>query len=206
MYLVMSDWNNLKRPLVLASCSPRRRQILADMGFSFSVQEPSVPNESDYLQHDRLEESLKGLATIKARSVSSYSRHACVLGADTIVVIDGEILGKPTDRNDALRMLSMLSGRVHQVYTAVALVCEETGFHGALAARTDVDMRNIPTAEIQEYLDSGEFRDKAGAYAIQGRGMVLVEKINGCFYNVMGLPVIETIKLCGRFTGVSDIN
>ncbi|MBN1982347.1 MAG: septum formation protein Maf [Chitinivibrionales bacterium] len=198
----MSIWYNFDRPFVLASCSPRRRQILQEMGFTFDCRAPQIENENDYLHCGQLHLSLQRLALAKAESVAATMPQSVVLGADTVVVIDGDIMGKPADRAEAASMLNRLVGRMHRVYTACALVCIQNGFCQTKCAVTDVYMRRVSDEEIDAYLQTEEYADKAGAYAIQGRGMVLIDKICGCFYNVMGLPLTETITLCKEYAAM----
>ncbi len=191
----MYRWNNLDRCLILASGSPRRKEILAKMGFTFSVLKPDIQNEDEYIQSDRIEESIQELAYAKAESVSGQHESSLIFGSDTIVVIDNRIIGKPTGYDDAKSMLQCLSGKEHKVYSSIALICANIHFKQTAVACTDVYFREIPEIEIDEYLSAGEYIDKAGAYAIQGKAMTFVNKINGCFYNVMGLPVSETIDI-----------
>ena len=195
----MLKWNKLDRPLILASQSPRRKQILENMGFTFNVHTPEVKNEDSYIAIDHIEESVQKLALAKANSVAARFTSSLVLGSDTVVVIDRQIIGKPINREDAKVMLQRLSGRMHKVYSGVALACVDMHFTSATAACTDVFFRDLPTWEIEEYLTANEYADKAGAYAIQGRAMTFVDKINGCFYNVMGLPIAETMSICKAY-------
>lgn len=195
----MLRWNKLERPLILASRSPRRKQILENMGLAFTVEVPDVENEESYIHGERIEESVQNLAHVKALSVAARFPSALILGSDTIVVIDKQVIGKPANREDAKLMLQRLSGKRHTVYSGVALYCEELHFSKTAAACTDVLFRTVEEWEIDEYLDHDEYADKAGAYAIQGRAMTFIDKINGCFYNVMGLPVIETIEMYNAY-------
>ena len=196
----MFKWNKLDRPLILASQSPRRKQILENMGFTFNVHTPEVENENNYITIDHIEESVQKLALAKANSVAARFTSSLVLGSDTVVVVDKQIIGKPVNREDAKLMLQRLSGRMHKVYSGVALTCVDINFTSTAAACTDVFFRDVPEEEIEEYLTVDEYADKAGAYAIQGRAMTFVDKINGCFYNVMGLPISETMSICRAYT------
>ncbi|NLD98294.1 MAG: septum formation protein Maf [Fibrobacter sp.] len=187
--------------MILASGSPRRKQILTLMGFDFDVIVPDGIDEKSYLNIDNLNESLCNLAQRKAMSVAKSFPSALVLGADTIVVKDSHVLGKPENKQDAFRMLQTLSGAMHTVTTGIALVCNECGFVGTKAINTKVYFRAIPDEEIGIYLDvNPDYMDKAGAYAIQGKALIFIEKIEGCYYNVVGLPVIGTIDLFKDFT------
>ena len=195
----MLRWNRLERPLILASRSPRRKQILENMGLIFSVEVPEVENEESYITIDTIEESVQKLAHAKALSIAARLPSSLILGSDTVVVIDKQVIGKPVNREDAKLMLQHLSGKMHTVYSGVALFCEELPFSKTVAACTDVLFRCVSEWEIDDYLDHDEYADKAGAYAIQGRAMTFIEKINGCFYNVMGLPVSKTIELYNAY-------
>jgi len=169
---------------VLASASPRRKQLLANAGIPCKVRPANVeeipqPGETprDYVRR---------LARAKAEAVQAQPGEV-VLGADTTVEIDGRILEKPADAADAIRMLGLLQGRSHQVHTGVCLVHE--GRPVEEVSSTEVVFRSLEEGEIREYVASGEAMDKAGAYGIQGRASRFVEKVNGCYFNVVGLPV-----------------
>jgi len=168
--------------LVLASGSPRRRELLSQLGRPFDVVVPEVDEES------RVDESpgdlVRRLALAKAEAVALSRPEAVVVGADTIVVLDGQIMGKPIDTADASRMLRLLSGRTHDVLTAVAVVPGE-----CVTERTAVTFRDLTGAEIDRYVATGEPLDKAGAYGIQGLGGDLVSFIEGSWDNVVGLPM-----------------
>ena len=193
-------WNNLDRNLILASKSPRRKEILTNMGLTFTIQPPTIQDEESYIRIERIEDSVRELAQAKARSIAEHAKTSLVLGSDTVVVIDNKVIGKPLHYDDAKEMLQQLSGRAHKVYSGVALVCAEINFERAVTACSDVFFRSISLWEIEEYLTHDEYTDKAGAYAIQGKAMTFIDKINGCFYNVMGLPVTETISLFNAYT------
>lgn len=191
----MKHWNSLTRPLVLASQSPRRRELLGRMGLTFDIDPPAIPDEHALLDPLDLRGSLPRLALHKAADVAPRHPDALVLGCDTIVVIDGRILGKPRDRGDAERMIRELSGREHEVWSGVGLICPAVKFARSAVAVTQVKFRVIPEPEIEQYLSDSSYLDKAGAYGIQGTAMTLVESINGCYYNVVGLPIAATIGL-----------
>jgi septum formation protein len=169
------------------------------MGFSFKSIGPAVADEGKYLDANALERSLQDLACAKAKSVSPGYREALVLGADTVVVCDNNVLGKPESEAQAFDMLTVLSGRSHSVFTGVALVCEDAGFIQSAIEETIVFFREIPDREIAAYIETKEYCDKAGAYGIQGSALVFVSKIEGCFYNVVGLPVFKTISLFNAY-------
>jgi septum formation protein len=189
----------LSRPLILASGSPRRKEILEKMGYTFSVITGEEIDEQSLIDADNLERSLENLALAKARSVAETHPEALVLSADTIVVQERHILGKPDNREHAAEMLRSLSGVRHSVITAVALSCSGESFYRAITALTHVFFRDLSSDEIRRYLEGSEPYDKAGAYGIQGAAMVFVDKIEGCFYNVVGLPVSRTIDLFKAF-------
>jgi len=176
--------------LHLASSSPRRQEILAALGLTFSVG--GVDVDERRLGEESAETMVLRLAEAKVRAVESGASRI-ILGADTAVVLGQEIFGKPVDRNEAIEMLASLSGRTHRVLTGVAL-CSERGLWTALSV-TEVRFREIGPDEALAYWQSGEPCDKAGAYAIQGRGGIFVEAISGSYSGVVGLPVYETTQL-----------
>jgi septum formation protein len=176
--------------LVLASGSPRRRQLLEMLGIPIEVRPSHVPEVRN--PGESPQAYVERLAREKAASVAG----PLVLGADTTVVVDGEVLEKPVDAADALRMLRRLQGRVHQVITAIALKTPD-----AMLGATDVTAVTFRPADddaLRAYVATGEPMDKAGAYGIQGYGAALVERIDGDFFGVMGLPVRLVLDLLGR--------
>ena len=180
--------------LVLASASPRRRELLHGAGVPFSVQ-PSDIEEQRAAGEDAEEYTLRA-ARLKANAVAgSQPPGTWVLAADTTVVLDGTVLGKPKSEADAAKMLRLLSGRRHRVLTAVVLVQTGGDEPIELLCETSVWFRPLDAATIHEYLATGEPMDKAGAYGIQGRGAMLVSSIEGSYTNVVGLPLAETIQL-----------
>jgi septum formation protein len=185
------------RALVLASASPRRRAILGQLGVTFNVQpsgidETPLPDESPEPHVQRL---ARGKAQeIRARLANDATR-PWVLAADTVVVIDGDVLGKPRDDADAVRMLGRLSGRTHRVLTALCL-CEVGSERSAERLMiSEVRFRELDATTIAAYVESGEGRDKAGSYAIQGLGAGLVREIAGSYTNVVGMPAAETVDM-----------
>ena len=188
-------------PLVLASASPRRAEILRAVGWHFQVaaadvDEKMLDGESPAVYTERL-------AREKAEHiVASSPSQSLVLGADTVVVIDGVTLGKPRDETDARRMLRSLSGRTHEVITGVAMVRAKTNESRIAHERTRVRFAEMSDAEIDWYVATGEPMDKAGAYAIQGRAALFIEKIDGDYWNVVGLPVRLVYRLV---RGISEV-
>ena len=191
----MNSWNNTDRPLILASRSLRRKNILESMGFNFSVVYPLLENEERLINRNELAGSIQKLALHKGMSVAHMYKSSCIFSGDTIVAVNGRIIGKPSSMDDARQMLRTLSGKSHKVFSGVALVCKEIDFSESAIECTDVYFREITDREIDDYLQTDEYADKAGAYAIQGKAMAFIDKINGCFYNVMGLPVSKKINL-----------
>ena len=186
--------------LILASASPRRAELLGAAGIQFDVL-PADVNES-VLPNESAEHHVRRLAKAKACAVLPRADSRPVLAADTVVVVAGEILGKPADEPDARRMLRLLSGRSHEVMTGVCLVRHEGGKGGEVSlsasdvAVTTVEFAPLTEAEIDWYVASGEPRDKAGAYAIQGLASRFVTRIDGSYSNVVGLPVGVVYRMC----------
>jgi nucleoside triphosphate pyrophosphatase len=186
--------------LVLASASPRRQELLRNAGISFEVQSTQITE--DPLPGEGAKECAERLAREKALAVARHRPQDVVLGADTVVVIDGQILGKPVDSDDAARMLRMLSGREHRVITGVCLVL--SGQRSATSETTVVTMSEISENEIADYVARGEPMDKAGAYAIQGIASRWIPRIDGDYSNVVGLPVAlvwRMLKSAGFLNG-----
>ncbi len=176
-----------QRPFFLASQSPRRKQLLQLMGLEFQVLPSGVDEEActetEPLRH------VEALALAKALDVSKRVPEGIIVGADTVVVLDGEILGKPVDAADAVRMLKRLSGRIHQVYTGFAIVCQPEGRQVSGHEMTRVHFRHLQGWEIESYVATGSPLDKAGAYGIQDQSALFADRIEGCFYNVVGFPL-----------------
>jgi septum formation protein len=171
--------------LILASRSPQRRQILQQLGIRFEVVVPEVEEIEDGDPRGLVIEN----ALRKARAVHGE----LVLGVDTTVVVDGRPYGKPADRDQATRFIRMLSGREHEVWSGIAIRRGDVEHTGARCTR--VRFRTVDEPLLRWYLDSGEWQGRAGGYAIQGRGAALVESVDGDFWNVVGLPVPELVKL-----------
>lgn len=182
--------------LLLASASPRRRELLAQIGVHFVLREHAVDEQPRV--DEQAEPYVIRMAQEKAADVAGSHPGDFVLGADTAVICAGEILGKPRDEQDALAMLGRLSGRTHQVLSAVSLCRDQE--QQTRVSRSDVRFRRISDAEMRAYWRSGEPADKAGAYAIQGLGAVFVESLQGSYSGVMGLPLFETAQLLRHFS------
>jgi septum formation protein len=182
--------------LVLASASPRRRELVASLGVPFEVVASDIEETLDPVP---LPEAVARLALRKARAVAASRPAALVLAADTIVVIDGQALGKPADAAEARAMLRALRGRTHEVMTGVAVLDAATGREAVDTDISRVTMAAFSDAAIDRYVASGEPLDKAGAYAIQGAGGALVVGLEGSRSNVVGLPLAVTAALLRRF-------
>jgi len=178
-------------PLVLASASSRRAELLRNAGIEFSI-EPAHVREQVFSHESPLDYAQR-LACDKALAVFARHPDGAVLGADTVVVVDEHLLEKPADEQDAARMLRLLSGRAHQVVTGVCLVSQ--GFERTEAEITQVVFSLLSEPEIAEYVHTGEPMDKAGAYAIQGIASRWVKRIEGCYFNVVGLPVPRVYRM-----------
>ncbi len=173
--------------LLLASASPRRAELLTQAGIPFRVVAPLI-NETGEKSSTPRGLVLK-LARKKALEVSARVQDRYILAADTIVLFDGEIIGKPADEDDAFRMLALLSGKKHEVFTGLALLDASTGRLENGAAVTSVWMKELSAVYIRNYVATGEPFDKAGAYAIQGFAGLFIERLEGCYTNVVGLPL-----------------
>ena len=181
------------QPLILASASPRRLALLCELGLPFQVIVSNVAETWDVATPPH--ELANVLAERKARAVAASVGTGLVLGADTMVVLDDEFLGKPEHAPDASRMLRRLSGREHDVITGLVLVDAATGTLRSGAVTSTVRLRALSDDDIAAYVATGEPLDKAGAYAIQGIGSHLIAGLEGCFTNVVGLPLCETARL-----------
>mgnify|MGYP001254200293 CR=1 FL=1 len=186
----ISDLVNLKKELILASKSPRRRQLLEQLGFEFevipaSIDEDDFPEDIDPAYHVANLALKKALFTAK-----KIVEPSIVLGSDTIVVLNGRILNKPQDAEDAVRMLQTLSGNTHTVFSGIALVETDTGRQASKTQATQVTFRHLNDDEIRAYVKTGSPLDKAGGYGIQDDfGAVFVSRVEGCYYNIVGLPL-----------------
>ncbi len=180
---------------ILASASPRRKEILANAGYSFEI----IVSDADENITEALspEKTVEELARRKAMAVLGDNEDAVVFGCDTVVAVDGKILGKPTDDEDAFNMLSMLSGKTHTVSTGVCICSKEKT--EMFSNTTEVEFYRLSEETIRSYIATGECSDKAGSYGIQGYGNVLVREIKGDYFSVMGLPVSEASRVLSEF-------
>lgn len=181
--------------IILASASSRRQDILNIFNLKFKV-EPS--NIDECINIDNPYEFVKELAYNKAKSISDNRPGSLVIGADTIVYINGEILGKPKSKDDAYKMLKSLSGKSHEVITGISVLCKNRNISLKEYEVTKVIFKDLSDKEILEYIDTGEPLDKAGSYGIQGIASVFIERIEGCYFNVVGLPTNKLYALLGR--------
>lgn len=186
------------RSVVLASESPRRRELMNITGIPFYTQAAKI--DETFNANLSIEEGVMDLALRKAMKVSETRPNEVVIGADTIVVIDNEILGKPKDVEDAYRMLRLLSNKTHRVITGVAIVNQDV--KKTFYEVTEVKFANLSEETIEWYIKSREYYDKAGGYAIQGKGMILVERINGDYFNVVGMPMHHLVEELKAFINI----
>ena len=189
----------LQERLLLASASPRRREILENLGFEFEIL-PSNVDESEVPWNDPVK-SAKLLAEIKGVDAQMTRPRKTIIAADTIVLCDGQVMGKPGSPEEAKEMLEALSGRMHEVVTGIALIALPN-IRIIEAESTRVFFRGLGPEEISRYIETGEPFDKAGAYAIQGYASAFIEKIEGCYFNVVGLPVS---RLFGMFRRLEEM-
>ena len=185
-----------KPKLILASASPRRRELLLSIGVPFRV----VPSRVEEIRRSRESPRrfVRRAAKEKGKEISRLHPEAFVLSADTVVVVEGRLLGKPADRREAQRMLAMLAGREHLVHTAVCLLQDKRGYLDEEYVTTRVRFRSLTRGEIAAYVRTGECDDKAGAYAAQGAGNLLIERIDGSYTNVVGLPMTHALAMLRR--------
>lgn len=193
---LMTGGNDMKeKKIILASKSPRRKELLSEMGITFDIYSKEI---EEHLDPDvEPARAVEKLAEEKAQAVFDECLDAIVIGADTVVCVDHEILGKPKDREDARRMLEKLSGSTHQVIGGVALLSKEKRI--VFSCVTTVHFYELSEAQILAYIDSNEPMDKAGAYGIQGLGKQFVEGIEGDYFNVVGLPVSRVLRALKEF-------
>ena len=191
---------------ILASASPRRREILENISLDFEI----IADESEeiMIEGEKPYDTVKRLAMQKAKNIAAgieSGENTIVIGADTVVSIDGKILGKPNDEIEAKDMLLTLSGRINTVYTGLALIETQSGKEVSDFVSTGVKFRNLSEKEIENYIRSGEPMDKAGAYGIQKIGGLFVESINGDYFNVVGLPLCRLGEILSEEFGINLI-
>jgi len=189
--------NTMNKPIILASSSPRRRELLRQVGLSFKTAPAHV--DERVLAGERPETYAVRVASEKAHAAAKKFSSGVIIAADTVVIVESEILGKPADPADAERMLGMLSGNMHRVITGLAVMDVGTGKMLTRTAITKVWFRSLSREEIASYVKGGEPLDKAGAYGIQGKGALLVERIDGCYFNVVGLPLVLLSDMLKEF-------
>ncbi len=185
------------KKLILASISPRRENLLRMIGFDFEVVNSQVDEQSEV--YTIPEVHVLELAQKKALKVAEKIDGGLIIGADTVVVLNNQILGKPKDAKQAKEILQQLSGKTHEVYTGFAIVEKPSGEMLSEFEKTLVSFRKLADEEIDRYIQSGSPFDKAGGYGIQDEGALFVQKIDGCFYNVMGLPVTKLYQALEKF-------
>ncbi len=195
----------MKKKVILGSASPRRRELLTQIGVKFEV---CVGGGEEHYQSTKPAEIVKELALMKAENTAcamENKKSHLIIGADTIVALDGEILGKPTDEEDAFRMLSHLQGREHQVYTGVVIVDFDENERKSITyhvEETTVVVQEMDDEEIRRYIATGEPMDKAGSYGIQGSFAAYIARIEGDYYNVVGLPVAYLYQQLKKLGGI----
>ncbi len=187
--------------IVLASASPRRAELLASAGIAFTVAPSTIPEE--FLPDETPGDAVRRLARAKAQDVAERTPGRFIVAADTVVVLEGEVMGKPRDPADAGRMLRRLSGRVHEVVTGFEVYDKETGRAVGEIVTTCVEFKPLHPAEIQAYVATGCPLDKAGAYGIQGRAAYMIRRVEGSYTNVVGLPLSEVVEALRRLGAIS---
>lgn len=182
----------VNRKIILASASPRRKELLESLGLKFSV------HPSDYKEdknHETPEKTALMHAIFKARDVAKHYNDAIIIGADTIGAYEGQILGKPNSKEHAFQMIKTLSGTTHEVISGLCLIDTSSNKEVSTAVTTEITFESMTKAQISAYVESGEGKDKAASYAIQGLGALFVKEIKGDYFNVVGLPINALYKL-----------
>ncbi|CAG7631085.1 dTTP/UTP pyrophosphatase [Paenibacillus solanacearum] len=193
-----------EKPIILASSSPRRQELIRSLNLPYEIIVSSVDESTEPgLSPADIVEQLSGRKAQavyeRCKAEARYGNGGVVVGSDTIVVLDGEVLGKPKDGEDALRMLRALQGREHEVFSGVAVIDMQTGERHVSHRRTNVRMKPLDDEKIRRYIATGEPMDKAGSYGIQGLGATIVEEIVGDYFSVVGLPMSLLSDLLARF-------
>jgi septum formation protein len=188
---------------ILASASPRRREILKQLGLQFHVEPSGIPEPAKNTRETASKYAVR-VACLKAEEIAAGHRSGFVIGVDTSVVLGNSILGKPKTQSEAKEMLERLSGRWHEVLSGICLIdCAHHHAHSGFG-RSRVHFRRLSPQDIQWYLKTGEHRDKAGAYGVQGYASLFIDRIEGCFFNIVGFPIAAFQKLC-REAGIDLI-
>ncbi|MGI6570441.1 MAG: Maf family protein [Caldicoprobacterales bacterium] len=201
----MTPLISINRNIILASASPRRKELLARMGLSFIVSPSGAEDSTKELSALPVSDQVCFTAEKKAEDAASrFPSESLVIGADTIVVLDNKVLGKPRNRAEAISMLNSLQGRWHRVLTGVALLDPERGWRDISYASTLVEMMELSMSQIEKYADSGEYMDKAGGYGIQGLAAAFIPRLEGCYFNVVGLPVHLLYKMLLKYKAFAD--
>ncbi len=185
------------RQIILASSSPRRKELLQMIGLSCKVIAPKIDEKRN--PRLKIRSQVEAISQKKAQAIADKQSDAIIIAADTLVEIQGEILGKPTDRDDALRMLHKLNGKTHTVCTGFTIIDTSSKKQSTKSEETKVTMRKVTEREMMQYLQKDKPFDKAGGYAIQGIGAVLFERIEGDFFNIVGLPLTSLVTELKRF-------
>ena len=184
-----------RHPLILASASPRRQEILRDLGLDFLVDPSRIP-EPGPVPGETSTRYAARVAKSKVREVSQRHRRGLIIGADTVVAVGGRHLGKPSSKEDAREMLHSLEGRWHQVVSGISVMNCESKRMRSRSVTSRVHFRRLSALEIDWYLETGEYRDKAGAYGIQRYAALFADRIEGCYFNIVGFPVAAFYRLC----------
>jgi septum formation protein len=179
-------------PIILASASPRRRELLSQAGVRFSISVPGC--DETPIAGESAEQMVQRLAVLKASAIAKHNPMSYVIGADTTVYIDGEVLGKPASVEEACQMLEKIQGKTHEVWGGIAVVHQQLQLTDSWTHVTSVKMRPMTRSTIEEYVATGEPMDKAGSYAIQGIGLQFVESIQGSYSNVVGLNIASVME------------
>jgi nucleoside triphosphate pyrophosphatase len=187
---------------ILASSSPRRRELLASVGVDFDVVPSHVPEE--HQPGEAPEEYVARLSREKANAIGEQHPSRWIIAADTTVLLGEQLLEKPLDQHDAVRMLSLIAGRTHTVYTGVTLQNTERKYHDTRVAESEVRMLPLPPEDVEWYVRTGEPMDKAGAYAVQGIGAMFIDSIHGSYTNVVGLPLAMLFQML-RKAGIDPL-
>lgn len=197
-YGVKKSNRNTTHKWILASASPRRNEILRRLGLDFAV-DPSGIAEPEQRKREAPSRYAIRVAGLKAAEVAARHRSGLIIGVDTIVVSGNKILGKPQSRTDARSMIECLSGKWHEVLSGICLIDCRQNHKRSGFGRSRVHFRRLSSAEIEWYLETGEYRDKAGAYGVQGYASLLIDRIEGCYFNIVGFPLTAFQNLCKKF-------